>query len=129
MVTFLNLLPFGQLDGGHVAYALLGKRQDRLGRFAVFLPLVMVGYNAWVHVRPIVLRGMHEGYGKQSWLPVSAATVWISIFVLLWILRGVSGVDHPPVDDARLSPKRRIVAIATLALFVLLFMPTPWAVF
>jgi membrane-associated protease RseP (regulator of RpoE activity) len=129
LVTFLNLLPFGQLDGGHVAYALLGKRQDRLGRFAVFLPLVMVGYNAWVHVRPIVLRGMHEGYGKQSWLPVSAATVWISIFVLLWILRGVSGADHPPVDDARLSPKRRIVAIATLALFVLLFMPTPWAVF
>jgi hypothetical protein len=72
---------------------------------------------------------MHEGYGKQSWLPVSAATVWISIFVLLWILRGVSGADHPPVDDARLSPKRRLVAIATLALFVLLFMPTPWAVF
>lgn len=129
LVTFLNLLPFGQLDGGHVAYALLGERQNRLARFAVFVPLVMVAFNTWVHVRPIVLRGMREGFAQQSWLPVSAATVWISIFVLLWILRGVSGANHPPVDDPVLSPKRRIVAIATLALFVLLFMPTPWAVF
>jgi membrane-associated protease RseP (regulator of RpoE activity) len=129
LVTFLNLLPFGQLDGGHVAYALLGERQNRLARFAVFVPLVMVAFNAWVHVRPIVLRGLREGFKQQSWLPVSAATVWISIFVLLWILRGVSGANHPPVDDPVLSPKRRIVAIATLALFVLLFMPTPWAAF
>lgn len=129
LVTFLNLLPFGQLDGGHVAYALFGERQNRLARFAVFVPLVMVLYNAWVHVRPIVLRAMKEGFGQQNWLPVSAATVWISIFVLLWLLRGVSGANHPPVDDSRLSPKRRVVAVLTLALFVLLFMPTPWAVF
>jgi len=130
LVTFLNLLPFGQLDGGHVAFALLGeRRQNRFARFAVFLPLVMVLYNSWVHVRPIVLRGMREGWGGQNWMPVSAATVWLSIFVLLWLLRGVSGANHPPVDDPELSPKRRIVAIFTLALFVLLFMPTPWAVF
>lgn len=130
LVTFLNLLPFGQLDGGHVAFALLGEqRQNRFARFAVFLPLLMVLYNAWVHVRPIVLRGMREGWGNQNWMPVSAATVWISIFVLLWLLRGVSGANHPPVDDPELSPKRRVVAVVTLALFVLLFMPTPWAVF
>jgi membrane-associated protease RseP (regulator of RpoE activity) len=129
LVTFLNLLPFGQLDGGHVAYALFGEKQNRVARFAVFLPLVMVLYNAWVHVRPLVLRGRAVGWDKVSWLPVSAATVWISIFVLLFILRAVSGADHPPVDEARLSPKRRVVAIVTLALFVLLFMPTPWAVF
>ncbi|MBK7578808.1 MAG: site-2 protease family protein [Myxococcales bacterium] len=129
LVTFLNLLPFGQLDGGHVAYALLGEKQNRYARFAVFLPAVMVVYNSVVHVLPIVRRGFAEGFAKQSWLPVSAATVWISIFVLLWVLRAVSGADHPPVDEDTLSPKRRIVAIGTLALFVLLFMPTPWAVF
>ncbi len=128
-ITGLNMLPVSQLDGGHVAYALLGERQNRLARFAVFVPLVMVLYNAWVHVRPIVLRAMKEGWGQQNWMPVSAATVWISIFVLLWLLRGVSGANHPPVDDPQLSPKRRVVAIFTLALFVLLFMPTPWAVF
>lgn len=129
LVTFLNLLPFGQLDGGHVAYALFGEKQNRYARFAIFLPFVMVLYNAWVHVRPIVLRGMREGYDKQNWLPVSAATVWIGITLLLWLLRGVSGAQHPPVDDDKLSPKRRIVAAFTLFLFVLLFMPTPWAAF
>lgn len=129
LVTFLNLLPFGQLDGGHVAYALFGERQNRFARFAVFLPVVMFLYNSWIYVRPIVLRGMSEGYGKQNWLPVSTATVWLSIFVLLFLLRGVSGTGHPPVDDPVLSPKRRIIAIGTLALFGLLFMPTPWAAF
>jgi hypothetical protein len=38
-----------------------------------------------------------------------------------------SGYDHPPCEGAPLSPLRRRVAIGCLALFVLLFMPTPWA--
>lgn len=129
LVTFLNLLPFGQLDGGHVAYALFGERQNRAARYIVSFPLLMVAYNTLIYVAPIGLRALREGYEKQHWEPLSTASVWVFVYLLLRLLRRFAGSDHPPVDDPVLSPKRRIVAIATLALFVLLFMPTPWAVF
>jgi hypothetical protein len=47
--------------------------------------------------------------------------VW---FLVLLALGRASGFDHPPAGDAPLTPLRRAVAIGTLFLFVLLFMPT-----
>ncbi len=132
LVTFLNLLPYGQLDGGHVAFALLGERQNRAAKLFQLVPLVLIVWNAFFFVLPIVMRGRHEGFQNvpaSAWFPVSAVTVWITIFILLMVLRRLSGSRHPPVDQSELSPRRRIVAIVTLALFVLLFMPTPWVVY
>jgi membrane-associated protease RseP (regulator of RpoE activity) len=132
LVTFLNLIPFGQLDGGHVAYALLGERQNRIARWVAYFPFLLILYNAWVYVRPIALRGLHQGFHnlpENAWLPVSAATMWIGFFVLLTILRAVSGGAHPPVDHPELTPARRAVAIGTWVLFVLIFMPTPWTLY
>ena len=44
-------------------------------------------------------------------------------------MKRVSGLEHPPVDDAQLGRGRRIVAWGTLVLFVLLFMPAPLVVY
>ncbi len=132
LVTFLNMIPFGQLDGGHVAYALLGKRQDRVARLLLWSPLVLAAYNALVFVLPVVRRGLSEGFGTleaAAWFPASSVTVWLTIFVLLMVMRRTAGSDHPPVDDEKLSPKRRVVAVATLLMFVAIFMPSPWVVF
>ncbi|MFO0659586.1 MAG: site-2 protease family protein [Polyangiaceae bacterium] len=50
-ITMINLLPFGQLDGGHVAFALLGPRQNRIARWVRLglLPLFLynLGTNIW----------------------------------------------------------------------------------
>ena len=43
---------------------------------------------------------------------------------MLSVLRRISGFEHPPTDPGELSPGRRVVAVITLAMFVLLFMPT-----
>jgi membrane-associated protease RseP (regulator of RpoE activity) len=108
LLTMLNLLPIGQLDGGHIAYALFGDRQDRVaGVLHVGLVAAFV-YNLWL-------------YGD-----ITPGLVWLVWFALLAGLRRLSGgMNHPPTEPGPLSPMRRRTAVACLVLFVLLFMPTP----
>ncbi|MCC6528384.1 MAG: site-2 protease family protein [Polyangiaceae bacterium] len=102
LVTSLNLIPIGQLDGGHIGYALFGARHERVGRVLHYsLPLVYL-YNL------LVYRSFEVGL------------VWVVWFVLLMLVR-----RHPPTEPGELSKGRRAVAVLCLVLFVLLFMPTP----
>lgn len=97
LVTALNLVPLGQLDGGHVLYALLG------GRGAVAAGrIVSTG---------LLLAGLFLSF---SWL------VW-------WALtRFVVGLGHPPaLVEEPLDGGRRAVAWLSLALFLATFVPVP----
>ena len=127
LITFLNLIPVGQLDGGHVAYALLGRRRHaQVAQWMMRLPVVMVAYNLWVHGLPVLTDALQHGGPEPNWTRlISAVMPWVTVTLLLLLLRRFTGREHPPVDDPVLSPGRRRVAIATLALFVLLFMPSP----
>jgi membrane-associated protease RseP (regulator of RpoE activity) len=131
-VTALNLLPIGQLDGGHVAYALFGKVQDRYGRrlhwglLGIFL--ASLAYFMWPTLMhsASALRGPAPNFNDLLMQAISNSMFWLVWFVILRFMLASSGFEHPPTEPGELSPKRRIVAIATLALFVLLFMPAPW---
>lgn len=124
LVTMINLLPWGQLDGGHVAYALFGRRHDDIARVfrAALIPLFL--YNAARFILPVVL-------GRSTmwwWFAVSNSLFWLMWYVVLgFIARASGGAAHPRTEPGELSPLRRVVAIVTLVLFVLLFMPTPLA--
>jgi len=98
LVTALNLMPVGQLDGGRIAYALFGRGHRAVG-IATFVALLALGAVTW----------------SLNWV------VW-GLFVLLFI-----GFHHgPPQDDMTpLTPARRWVGFACLALLVLLVPPTP----
>jgi membrane-associated protease RseP (regulator of RpoE activity) len=94
--TTLNLLPAGQLDGGHI----LRSVNPRLHRFStLLLPLVLLplGYFYW--------------YG---WF------VWAALLFGLRFLRIASIYDPIPLD-----PPRRFAAFLTLTVFILCFMPAP----
>lgn len=124
LVTMLNLVPVGQLDGGHVAYALFGPRQNRYARFAHLSLLLVALYNLVRFVGPHLWAGHSEALGGA----VGNSTFWLVWFGLLALMRRLAGGEnHPPTDPGELSPTRRVVAIATLAFFGLLFMPTPWS--
>lgn len=106
LVTMINLLPVGQLDGGHVAYALLGERQNVWSkRIRYALPAVAVTISA-------------------LYLDWSAGLQWLVWSGVLWLMLRNAPEEHPPTDDDTLSRGRSIVALVTLAFFVLLFMPS-----
>lgn len=126
-VTMLNLIPIGQLDGGHIAYALFGPRQNAYSRFIHGGLLLMFALNmARFLLLPLRARGLHLEPGQLT-QALSNSMFWLVWFVILIAIKRVGGRDHPPTEPGDLSPGRRAVAVFSLILFVLLFMPTPWA--
>lgn len=100
LVTMLNLLPIGQLDGGHIAYAMLGNKQGLVGWIALgaLFPLSFLSLN---------------------WL------VWgLLIFLLM------RSAKHPPIQDilTPLSKKNKYIGYLCLLIFILCFIPTPFQI-
>jgi len=128
LVTMINLLPVGQLDGGHIATAYFGNRYNRVARaLHRALPLMAMGVFAWVmHI----VRG--EAGARWDWhlgayIAGNAALFWMVWYVLLSILGRVSGagLEHPAVDDQPLPGSRRALFWLVLIVFAMIFMPVP----
>ena len=124
LVTFINLLPIGQLDGGHIAFAYFGDRYQRAsawlhgGLLAVGIAVALfLGLQASAAGRA---PGAAATYGAQSAMP------WIVWAILLFIMRRLSGgVYHPPVGTERLPRRHRALFWIMVAVFVGIFMPVP----
>jgi membrane-associated protease RseP (regulator of RpoE activity) len=99
LATALNLLPFGQLDGGHIMYASVGRHA------AVVSLLTLFGVSA------LALQ-------TNSWM--LTATL-MAVMALLF------GFRHPRINDEHepLDRPRQLVAIAALIIFIICFTPVP----
>ena len=98
LVTMLNLLPIGQLDGGHIAYAMLGKKQNIIGKLA-FIALISLSFIS------------------LNWL------FWgLLIFFLM------RSAKHPPIHDINipLSKFNKRIGYICLIIFILCFIPAPF---
>jgi membrane-associated protease RseP (regulator of RpoE activity) len=129
LVTMLNLLPVGQLDGGHVAIAYFGNRYGRASRIVQnLLPLFALGVGFAAYVDAVA-----ELARLGGGLPISALSIavtagepWLIWFILLAGLRRLSGgVDHPPVDDRPLPASRAGLFWLVFVIFAIIFMPVP----
>lgn len=97
LVTGLNMIPVSQLDGGHVSYAMFGRRAHWLARgilLAAIAAIVVLG-----------------------------RTNWIAMVVIVALM----GTDHPPIrDDGRpLGLARTLLGLASLLIPIVTFMPEP----
>ena len=123
LVTMLNLIPVGQLDGGHVAYALLGERQNRYsGYLHLGLVGLGVGVTAFYGLGAILARLPWEEVATQA----QTGLAWFMWAGLLYVFKRLGRVYHPPAPDpAPLGTGRIVVGVLCLVLFILLFMPVP----
>jgi membrane-associated protease RseP (regulator of RpoE activity) len=97
LVTMLNLLPVGSLDGGHIAYALIGKRQRFVGYVTVAFLFVM---SIW----------------WQGWL------IWAGITLFMGPEHPPTLFDEVPV-----GPGRRLIGYICFVIFLLCFIPVPFS--
>jgi membrane-associated protease RseP (regulator of RpoE activity) len=129
LVTMLNLLPLGQLDGGHIAIAYFGNRYGRASRILQnLLPLLALAVGAAVYldaVSELVRLGGGLPISPVN-IAISAGMPWLMWFMLLALLRRLSGgVDHPPVDDRPLPLSRAGLFWLVFVTFAIIFMPIP----
>jgi membrane-associated protease RseP (regulator of RpoE activity) len=129
LVTALNLLPAGQLDGGHVVYALFGERvHTRVARITHALVFVMglTGLGCQLLLLYGPAQPALEANGLLPWvLRGSGMLVWLVWTVLLRFVGG----RHPPAgeDVAPLPPLRRVLGLLALVVLVLTFTPSIWS--
>ncbi|MFB6352465.1 MAG: site-2 protease family protein [Halobacteriales archaeon] len=107
-VTFLNLLPVGQLDGGHIVRALLGKRQATV---AAAVPAALFGLAGYLY------------YVEDAG---SAVGLW-AFWGLLALVFAFAGPAHP-IHEEPLDGGRKLVGLLTLVLGLLCFTPVPIAI-
>jgi len=102
LVTALNLIPSGQLDGGHAIYAVFNSNFHKwIGRIA-FVVMVILSISGWYFF--------------------NSPSGFLFAIILFFMMR----VGHPaPLDDSPLDFKRKIIAVLTLLIFILCFMPFP----
>lgn len=103
LVTSLNLMPVGQLDGGHATYALFGKRVHAwLGRVA-FVAMAVLAILGWV------------------WYSSPSGFLYAILLAVILRLRHPQVMDeNEPLDRTRIR-----LALATLLVFILSFLPFP----
>lgn len=97
-VTGLNMLPIGQLDGGHVTYALLGKRAHWLARLMVLVALVFI----------VIAR-------QYGWSLMLGLVIFF-------------GIRHPPTSNDRVELGRFRTVLGWVSLLIPIFCLTPFPI-
>ncbi len=114
-ITALNLIPIGQLDGGHIAYAMFGNRQALIAAILI-LPLLL--YLGALNILTTIYPWMESLPGAPGWQG------WI-----LWaLLPLLIGIRHPSVQDEYipLDLTRQIIGWVTALIFIVCFVPSPF---
>lgn len=108
-VTAMNLIPVGQLDGGHLSYAMFGDNHKVVSNVA-FGAIFLIGAAGFL---PMI--GIESNFGWSGWI---FWTIILFFFIKLY---------HPPVEDeTELDPNRRLIGWITFGILAVSFSPSPF---
>ncbi|MEO6695941.1 MAG: site-2 protease family protein [Ignavibacteria bacterium] len=110
LITSLNMMPVGQLDGGHISYAMFGEKHKYVAYF-VFAILLIFGI---IGLLPFL--GVTHSYESINWL------IWA--LLIFFVIK----IKHPPTideDDKALDNKRKLIGWFTFIIFLVSFCPIP----
>jgi len=112
LVTALNLLPVGQLDGGHTVFAVFGER----ARTVNIVTLMLMGLLGLAGIVPL-----------QRFIPGLEFVGFAGWFVWLALIMFIIGPFHPPAldDVTELDPRRRWIGYFVILVFIVTFVPVP----
>jgi membrane-associated protease RseP (regulator of RpoE activity) len=125
LVTALNLIPCGQLDGGHILYSLYSKKFHGYVSKIMVVMLVILG----VGTNEILLM-MDDYFSLLQSFPVLNNILfegWLGWIIWAFLLTAL-GTNHPPTvfDDLQVvDSKRKILAFVAVMLFIGSFTPVP----
>ena len=112
-ITAMNMIPIGQLDGGHIGYTIFGKETHFKIAVVSFSILFVLGVLGIIEST----LDFHIGFGWSGWL------FWAVI--LYFIIK----IEHPPIhDDTELDFKRKIIGYFSFFVLIISFSPTPFLV-
>jgi membrane-associated protease RseP (regulator of RpoE activity) len=124
LITMINLMPIGQLDGGHIARAALGQSHEAWSR-RLHVALPILGVVCGGAMFAIAMRDGHGALESLSYAQ-SGLVPWLVWTVMLAWMRRQAGEYHPPVGETPLDPRRRRYAVAMLLIFLLIATPVPF---
>jgi len=103
LATSLNLFPIWQLDGGHIAYAMLGRELQKKVSIGATVALVLVSFAGW---------------------PIPS---YLLFAVLIMIVGLRARFYHPPTlyDDEAVGTGRRVIGVAAMLILIICFTPVP----
>jgi membrane-associated protease RseP (regulator of RpoE activity) len=134
-VTSLNLLPMGQLDGGHITYAMFGAKVQGIIARVLWVLMIIIGGGAFYEM---AFRYFHIDRPEQLYTFLQTVLLPVLYFLktyVPWLFLGWSGwllwaliikffvkFDHPPVEDnAPLDTKRMVIGWLAILIFVVSF--------
>jgi len=110
LVTSMNMIPVGQLDGGHISYTMFGDKKHYTISAISAIALLILGFGGLLDA----FLELNIGIGWSGWL------FWA--FILYFVIK----LKHPPVaDNLPLDRKRMYLGYLSFFIFIISFSPAP----
>lgn len=130
-VTALNMLPIGQLDGGHIIYAMFGKHQRIISRVFWWM-LLVIGMGSLVELALVFLEKQVYYFAPESgildvfaWLKTHGKwyfELWNGWLFWVIVTRFIMKLNHPPTQYSQpIGRNRMIVGYISIVIFILSF--------